>query len=685
MNDDTLRALAKAAGVATHWTDQGGADHQVSPETLRAILYAIGLPSGDDAELRNSMSMVEAGLHSSFSSRFTTARVGQPVVLPSHMRSIKSIEIELEGGADRTVTAMDNGDGTFTLPAFTEPGYHRVLAPDGAFTVATAPERCLTVADLSGKKSTWGISTQIYSLRSAGDGGIGNFAGVAALGRAAGKLGADALAISPVHALFGADPSHYSPYSPSTRLFYNPLHAEPTLVIPEDVVREAIARCGIADEMSRLEQLRDVDWIAATPTRWKLLRELYHIVRHQGGDESQWRMNYDNFIREASSLLKSHATFEALHASILARNPGAWHWRDWPVEFRDPDSPEVAEFAQQNEGEIHFQMFLQWLTGRSYAEAQRACRDSGMAMGLIADLAIGMEGSGSHAWSRQQDVLSGVSVGAPPDYYAINGQDWGLTTFSPRGLVATGFAPFIETLRAALRYVGGIRIDHVMGLSRLWLIPRGAKATEGAYVHFPSETMFRLIALESWRHKAVVIGEDLGTLPDGFQDYLRGQGIAGMRVLRFERDANGFTRPEHWDQEAAAMTTTHDLVPTAGWWSGADIERGPEADEKQSVRAWDRGLLWSSFQRAGVAEGERPEPENADVVVDAAVRLIAKTPCQMKLLSMEDVLGVRTQPNVPGTTTEKPNWRHRLDGDAADLLEGKTSRYRLEFLGQPRD
>jgi 4-alpha-glucanotransferase len=241
-------------------------------------------------------------------------------------------------------------------------------------------------------------------------------------------------------------------------------------------------------------------------------------------------------------------------------------------------------------------------------------------------------------------------------------------------------------LRASMRYAGGIRIDHVMGMNRLWLVPDGARATEGAYLNYPSETLFRLIALESWRHSAVVIGEDLGTLPIGFRDYLREQGVAGFRVLRFEKDQQGYHAPESWEPSAVAMTTTHDLVSTAGWWAGADIEASRSmadstvAQEKDN-RMWDRGLLWSAFERAGLAEGDRPEPEHPDAVVDAAVRFIAQTPCAFRLLAVEDALGTRHQPNVPGTTTEQPNWRHRLPGPAESLLDDELTMDRLRSIG----
>ncbi|WP_376986706.1 4-alpha-glucanotransferase [Bosea sp. R86505] len=496
MSDDILRQLAVKAGIAPRWTEQNGAEREVSAQSLRFILQALGLPAGTDADLRQSLATVEAGANLSAQSRFTTARTGQTVVLPIAAQAGSPVELTLDGGTRRTVRSEEGYDGSLTLPAFDRPGYHTVHRDDGDFIIATAPERCITFADLNGGQAGFGLAAQIYSLRSPQDGGIGNFAGVAALGRAAAARGADALAISPVHALYGASPEHFSPYSPSTRLFYNPLHADPAALLPEGMLREVIAREGLGEEMHRLATLQQIDWPAATALRQRLLRALFEALRAKDGSGGAARAALDRALTEASPLLRSHAVFEVLHTAQLQRNPQAWSWRSWDAPFRDPDGPAVAAFAAEHAAEVDYQIFLQWLTASSYGAAQSACREAGMKVGLIADLAIGMDASGSHAWSRQHEVLGGLSVGAPPDYYAAEGQSWGLTTFSPRGLAASGFSPFIETLRASLRHVGGIRIDHVMGLSRLWLVPEGASALDGAYVAFPSETLFRLVALE---------------------------------------------------------------------------------------------------------------------------------------------------------------------------------------------
>lgn len=479
MSDDLLRQLATRAGIAPEWTDQTGTLRQVSPDSLRAILRALGLPGDTDESLRNSLAAAEA-VPLAGPSPLLTARVGQPVELPVAGGGESDIEAVLQNGTRRILRAERTGD-CLVLSPFDEPGYHTLRIGGMAVTLAVAPARCITFSDLSGGRTGWGLAAQIYSLRSADDGGIGNFAGVAALGRAAAGLGADALAISPVHALYGALPAQFSPYSPSTRLFYNPLHADPAVAFSIDLIRSIAAQAGLAEEMERLSRLDQIDWLAATPLRQRFLRALFDVLDRTGESRSA----FERYAGEASPLLRSHAIFEVLHAAELGRDPTLRSWRNWQPGYRDPDSPQVAAFAEAHAGDVRYQLFLQWLTSLSYGAAQRACREAGMTVGLIADLAIGMDGAGSHTWSRQDEILHGLSIGAPPDYYAADGQNWALTTFSPRGLAASGYSPFIETLRASLRHVGGIRIDHVMGMNRLWLIPDEAGALDGAYVSFP--------------------------------------------------------------------------------------------------------------------------------------------------------------------------------------------------------
>ena len=316
-----------------------------------------------------------------------------------------------------------------------------------------------------------------------------------------------------------------------------------------------------------------------------------------------------------------------------------------------------------------------------------------MPIGLIADLAVGADSGGSHCWSRQEETLIGLTVGAPPDLLAPKGQNWGLAAFSPRGLVKNGFGAYLEMLRAAMRHAGGVRIDHAMGLARLWVVPEGAESSEGAYLHFPLQDMLRLIALESSRHRAIVLGEDLGTVPEGFQDALQAAAVLGMRVLWFERNEHGFTPPRTWSRGAAAMTSTHDLATVAGWWTGRDLEwrsrldlMGDEANVRREhdERTRDRGLLWAAFRESGAAQEEPPAPEHPMPAVDAAVRHMGTAACDLVMLPVEDALGSVEQPNLPGTLDQHPNWRRRLPGFADDLLDRPDVIGRLDALDRAR-
>lgn len=667
MHDDELRDLARRSGIALDWRDQRGEIRPVSVETLRAILAAMDV-SADRA----------AGVGPAARDRpVLTTRVGRHLSLDWAGFAGQNVELEDERGAAVAVALSRDASGA-VMEAPATPGYYRLHQGSRSVTLAVAPARGPTIAERLGGRG-WALAAQIYALRSPHDGGIGTFGGVAALGAAAGARGADAVAVSPTHALFGAAPGHFSPYSPSTRLFANPLHADPVLVLGAEMVGHAIRAAGLGAEMEALERASTVLWERATPLRHVLLDHLHRQLAAASGPLAE---DFAGYRSAAPQALVDHATFEVLQGAMLREDAGRWHWQSWPEAYRDAASPAVLAFRKEHAEAVDRQIFAQWLAERSQQAAQARCREAGMRIGIIADLAIGVEGAGSQCWSRPADMLTGLGIGAPPDYYAADGQNWGLTTFSPTGLARSGFAGFIAMLRASLAHVGGLRIDHVMGFDRLWMVPEGASATEGAYLAMPSEDLFCLTALEALRHRAVVIGEDLGTLPHGYREKLQAEGIAGMRVLRFERDDHGHRHPSNWDADAIAMTSTHDMIATAGWWRGVDLD--PEDRAAEGVRAWDRGLFWGSAEEAGLVSGERPAPDAPDAVVDAAVAYVAQTPSALAVIAVEDVLGLDVQPNVPGTTAEKPNWRHRLPGPAARLLDDPGADRRIRILQQRR-
>jgi len=494
------------------------------------------------------------------------------------------------------------------------------------------------------------------------------------------------LAISPVHAMFANDPHRFSPYSPSSRLFLNSLYSAPGTILGERALRLAIDETGLADELKRLEQLELIDWPAAATAKWKVLHKLYEAF---SGCDHPLHEDFNSFRHSGGEALENHCRFETL-CDESERLGISQNWHEWPEEFKNPRSETIAGFAAEHGAQISFHAFAQWLMARGLERAQIAARSSGMRVGLVADLAVGADGAGSQAWSRQDELLSELTVGAPPDILNRSGQSWGISAFSPTGLKRNGFRAFIEMLRANFAHAGGLRIDHVMGLQRLWVVPLGALASEGAYLNYPLDDMLRLLSLESWRHKAVVLGEDLGTVPEGLHEKLSARAILGMRVLLFEQHNAHFKPVLDWSDEALAMTSTHDLPTLAGWLAEKDIDWNRKLDlvDDQQAGQW---RLDRQKERAGLCTALEQNSDNfcddgleIDQIIDASVRYLGHTRAPLVLLPMEDAMGLSEQFNLPGTTDSHPNWRRRLPGDCSGLLDDPHVARRIELLSQAR-
>ncbi|MEA3086860.1 MAG: 4-alpha-glucanotransferase [Paraburkholderia sp.] len=707
---DTIVTLATRAGFEVEWRDAHRKTQLVPESTLAVLLERMGLPCGNATQIRHSAAALEAELSGKKLPPLMTAEVERGIALPvAAIKSGSHYRIELESGSiiDGRFTAP-KGEEALLAP-IDEPGYHTLVINDQRVTLAVAPSRCYTVADAwrtlhdgttEQAPPLWGIAAQLYGLRRSGDGGIGDYSALASMAIESAKRGAHALAVSPTHAMFSAEPNRFSPYSPSSRLWLNVTHIDPAAVFGADAARAALETAQAADAWSALEDLPLIDWPNAVVLKLKVLRALYeNFCTQERAHDTPRALEFHGFCERAGRALEDHARFEALQAVQLSQEGGDGHWRNWPEALRDPRSPEVEAFADAHRHEVDFHLFLQWLAAKGLSHAQHAAADAGMAVGLIADLAVGCDSAGSHAWSYRDDMLQGVSVGAPPDLFNQAGQAWGLTTFSPRAMRTQGFSAFIDMLRAAFAHAGGIRIDHILGLRRLWLVPEGESARNGAYLRYPLEDLLRLIALESWRHRAIVIGEDLGTVPPGFRERLDEHGIAGIRVLWFEgaESGTGFKPPQAWDRNAVGTTTTHDLPTVAGWWRGSDITwrnrigqtmaradgRDPE-EAAQEQRAEDRALLWQAFQQAGVAAPDVDAPPPDQAPVDEALAFVAATPGPLVTFPLEDLLALVEQPNLPGSIDEHPNWRRRVTVPIDELFENDTFSDRLLAIDRAR-
>jgi 4-alpha-glucanotransferase len=641
--DESLLRLARTAGLYVEWTDANGRPHHVEPDTLRTVLNALGYPTANNSDILESQRRLDREAHTL--PPLITALPAESIRV-GHTRQAR---LKTQDGKWQELSLEPLNGGGCSVRAPKAIGYHELELDGATHVVAVAPSRCFGIADGSTDPMLAGLSVQIYSLRGGHSAGFGDYAALGEFAAQMGASGIDALGVSPTHARFAARPESISPYAPSTRYFLDPLYADVGLAGGETAVE---------DHPGDL-----IDWREAHQRKYAQLRAAYEGFAQNCSDRSA----FAGFCEREGQRLHDHAVFEALDTHF--RKQGTASSREWPQAFHDPRSCEVQAFAKREEKQVEYHMFLQWLTAESASAAQARAREQ-MAVGTVADIAVGVSREGSQAWSAPHELIGGLAIGAPPDAFNSAGQNWGLTGFSPAALRASGYNGFVATLRAAMRHAGGVRIDHAMGLRRLWVLPDGALPSEGVYLSYPLQDLLRLVALESHLSRAIVIGEDLGTVPEGFHAQLSAAGILGMRILWFERGHDGrFIPPEHWDGEAAALTTTHDLPTIAGWWKGRDTDWAEKLHRKsphgsigaeRHERQKDRASLWSALTEACCARGIEPAPDEPAAVIEGALGYVGKTPCALAMAAVEDILAVPEQPNMPGTIDEHPNWRRRL-------------------------
>ncbi|MCJ1887124.1 4-alpha-glucanotransferase [Pseudomonas sp. LA21] len=673
MSDAQLERLATRAGLINAWLDADRREQRLTPEVQRNVLEALGYPAQSPEQIQQSLEVLDQ--QDALPAELLIARQGR--ALPLGASAGTRYQLLNEDGSDHHHGRIDH-EGR--LPPVERSGYYHLRMDGRECVLAVAPPRCPSVLQRCGKASAWGLTAQLYSLRRDGDGGLGDMAALEDLAASAARHGADALAISPVHAMFPAARNIYSPYSPSSRLLFNELHAAPERLLGEEQVRQAIAGAGLGDEWQRLEQLELIDWHGVALLRDRLLEQLYRQFQQSGGSLNE---DFLAFRNQGGIELLQHCCFQVLQQRRAAAGHGL-DWRFWPMPYRTLGSAELGHFMLDEEQAITRQAFAQWLVVRGLQRAQQAARGGGMGIGLIADLAVGAEPSGCQAWMRQGELLTGVSVGCPPDILNRAGQDWGICAFSPGGLRRNGYRGFIEMLRANLRYVGGLRIDHILGLRRLWVIPEGAPPEAGAYLDYPLDDLLQLLCLEAERADAVIIGEDLGTVPEGLRESLSSHGILGMRVLLFEQGDAGFTPPRDWPDDALATSTTHDLPTLEGWREGRDIDwrerLGQRSRAASQTERDNRRHETEALRRALNENGIAAEP-----LLDGAIELLGTTPAPLVLLPLEDAMACVEQPNLPGPGDAHPNWRRRFSTPAGDMLDRPEVSARLERLRRARD
>lgn len=703
---ELLNRLCALQGILTEYEDVWGKRHEVSDESKRALLAAAGMKADTPEQAQEALEHEERRVWQRLLPPVKVVRTQTPIRLEIHLPASADgarytwILRQEDGNTQRgefsahQLQKLDERelDGSriirraLDLPARPPLGYHDLtlrrdgLAEEATMRLIVTPERCFQPPGLEGEARVWGFGVQLYSVRTQRNWGIGDFTDLRMVIDQAADLGADIIGLNPLHALFTHNPEHASPYSPSSRLFLNVLYID-VETVPEfdecEEARNAVQQPAFQAALRALRADDLVNYKAVAERKLPLLEMLYrHFRERHLAAESERGREFRAYQQAQGESLRRYATFEALQHHFHAQDPKTWGWPVWPEEYRDPGSGAVAEFAREQAPRIEFFEYMQWLAEQQLLAAGRRSQERGLAIGMYADLAVGVDSGGAEAWSNQHYYALGARIGAPPDIFNMKGQDWGLPPLIPARLPETAYASFIATLQHTMRQGGALRIDHVMGLMRLFWVPPGKPPGEGTYVMYPFHDLLGILALESQRNRCLVIGEDLGTVPAEVRDALQPLGVLSYRLFYFEKDEKQeqYKTPAEFPRQALVAISTHDLPPLHGYWEGVDIERRwqlglfpSEAERNQEIvaRSQERARMLLALEREGLLPaGMSPDPVSVPkMTLELMLALhtyLARSASQLMLAQPEDVFAQSEQVNLPGTVDQHPNWRRKL-------------------------
>jgi 4-alpha-glucanotransferase len=695
-----LFRLAEAVGIAARYWDIHGTLHETSPDTMRALLAGMGSAAENEVQAAETLDRLAQAAARRLLPPVWILREGDAVEAPLRLplglgaRRLRwTLHLE-DGGelAGECITAnlsvvSREGHGEWQaelrrlpLPALPF-GYHELcISGDGIeekTRLAMAPRRC-HMPDKLVRGRGFGVAAQLYALKTANDWGIGDFSALGTLIEKVAAAGGDAVGLNPLHALFLDTPQDASPYCPASRQFRNPLYID-VANIPEFAASDAARALLEADGIESLRKAPLIDYPGVAARKMAALEILFRDLC--AGMKGERFAAFHKFAVEGGRELENFASFQA-----LSEHFGSHDWSRWPQGCHDPDSAPTRDLCRQHAGRIAFFEYLQWLCEEQLAAAADRARN--MAVGLYNDLAVSVNGDSADCWSQRDLFARDLRVGSPPDPFNEAGQEWGVVPMKPTVLKETGYAHFIALLRANMRHAGALRIDHVMGLRRLFLIPAGGKPAQGAYVRYPLDDLTALIALESRRHNCMTIGEDLGTVPDGFRETLAEADMLSCKVFYFERDGGGFKKPESYPPLAAASVSTHDLATLRGYLDGSDLnvrahagmfQTADEENSAREARTREKRELFYALRDAGLLP-EGVDPENSAQGWTAALAralqvYLSRAPSKLMLVQLDDLMGVAGQTNLPGSTWQHPNWQRRNpatleEAFAADEVQG---------------
>jgi 4-alpha-glucanotransferase len=634
----SLSERAAAWGIATEHWDGLGRHRRVEPEVLARLLDIMAMTGQPPQRMLPHTVVLRHGRD-----------------YQHHLDAPAGARARWTVAADETLTSGESVSSSITLPDDLPIGTFRlevtVASPEGE----RSEDACLLVASArtyqgNTSRRSWALAVQLYAVRSQRNWGHGDFTDLAGLIDLATELGAAGIGLNPLHALFDDRPEEPSPYSPNSRLFLN------SLCIDVEAIPEfpGLTAAGLAQEVQALRSQSFVDYGGVARAKIQALRLAYDIFRRQGHQHRQ--SEFARFRQERGAVLARFAAFELLRR----RFNGPW-W-EWPAEWRKPEDEVLARLRASDGNAIGYFEFVQWIADQQLAACHDMARQRGLAIGLYLDIAVGVRADSFDAWSGQEFMLSGVEIGAPPDLLNTQGQRWGLAGVNPVGLARRAYEPFRHLLQATMRYAGAVRLDHVLGLQRLYLIPDGMRADQGAYVRFPLEALMAVASQESVANKCIVIGEDLGTVPENFRETAADWGIWSYQVMLFERAHDGgFIAPDLYRENSLVTFATHDLPTFAGWILGHDLMVQRTLGMDPGETADDRATAQAALGRALAARG-LPTLDYLSIA-----KFLAATPSRLLVVTIEDALGLTEQVNLPGTINGHPNWRRRLPFSLEDL------------------
>lgn len=716
-NDSLLAELCEAYGVLTDYEDVFKNRHRVPVASLRNILSAMGVDVASSADMKMALKQRKAE---------QKARLLPPVLVHRQTQGDCQVKINakkaisvawslaLESG--RIIKGeRSGGKSGLTLAGPIELGYHRLTVaaadiPPVTMSLICVPDDCFVPPALQGNGRVWGLAVQLYAIRSSRNWGIGDFTDLRNLVELSAQFGANIIGVNPLHALYPDIPEQVSPYCPSSRSFLNTLYIDVEAVPEFSECDEACRLVNSPDFQVHLRALRSdafVNYPAVHALKQQILKILHrHFLNRHVGSNSCRAQSFQQFLDDRGVSLRRQGLYEALQEHFHRQDPMLWGWPVWPSVYHDPNSPEVEAFAQNNQERIGFFQYLQWLSEEQLAAIGRKSSELGLGLGLYQDIAVGTDIGGCEVWNDRHLYATGIKVGCPPDEFNRKGQDWGLPPWNPHSLQEAAYAPFITMLRENMRHCGAVRLDHVMGLMRLFWIPSKGQPGEGGYVLYPLDDLLGILALESQRNRCLVVGEDLGTVPKSLQGELGKRHIYSYRVLMLERDKDGsFLGPAVYPEQALAAATTHDLPTLQGFWKGHDLDIRTDLDlfpdektREQMItrRAQDRAQLLLALDKEGLLPDEASVhpvsvSEMGPGMVAALYRFLSKSPSKILMIQPEDIFGQIDQANMPGTVDEHPNWRRKLsldieawnDDSQRSFLFHTLSEERKPFKGSP--